>query len=375
VLLQDGGVVEGSIAREGEWYTIARGTGQMQVAATRVLFVGRSLHEAYEYRLAHATQPTGDSHLNLAEWCLRYNLADEADLELDNAHQLGASAAKISLLDRRLEATRYRLAQKPTPQSYPVVQASAEQTAPADHSHELPNGALEMFTRKVQPVLVNSCTLAKCHEPGGAQSFQLNRAILRGESNRRTTMQNLNAALTLIDREHPEASALLTIPRQTHGGMAGPVFGARQEQAFKHLADWVALIAPPRTSPAEGEGLPEEAPGISHKIPGTAESPNNAASTNVIQAVHTEDAFSPANEAAGRVANGNQADSSVEAPKSLRAPHRLRYGGATNKAWQPRDLFDPEIFNRGQSAQMATQSTSGDTSSQPSAPQNAAKNH
>ena len=31
-----------------------------------------------------------------------------------------------------------------------------------------------MFTRKVQPVLVNNCTVSKCHEPGGAQSFQLN---------------------------------------------------------------------------------------------------------------------------------------------------------------------------------------------------------
>ena len=114
---------------------------------------------------------------------------------------------------------------------------------------------LELFTRKVQPVLVNNCTASKCHQPGGRQSFQLDRALLRGEANRRTTMQNLSATLALVDRAHPEVSPLLTVPRQTHGGMTGPVFGPRQEQAFKHLADWVALVAPPRTAePAVNDG-------------------------------------------------------------------------------------------------------------------------
>jgi hypothetical protein len=36
-------------------------------------------------------------------------------------------------------------------------------------------------------------------------------------------------------------------------------------------------------------------------------------------------------------------------PLTLKQPHRLQVG-AQLKTWQPRDAFDPEIFNRGQRA-------------------------
>ena len=62
-------------------------------------------------------------------------------------------------------------------------------------------------------------------------------------------MHNLEAALALVDRAHPDQSPLLTVPRKTHGGTAGPIFGPRQEQAFKHLVDWVALVVPPAETP------------------------------------------------------------------------------------------------------------------------------
>jgi hypothetical protein len=249
ILLQDGGVLEGQITRAADWYVVGRGGSQMQIAASRVLCVGRSLHDAYEYRRQHVTLSTADSHLALAEWCLRYNLVNEAADELENARKLDPRHARLALLERRLTATKDRLVHQPTANNAERPQASAgEQSASLSTSRDLPDGVLEMFTRKVQPVLVNNCTASKCHQPGGQQSFQLNRALLRGEANRRTTMQNLSATLALVNRDHPELSELLTVPRRTHGGMNGPVFGARQEQAFKHLADWVALVVPQKPS-------------------------------------------------------------------------------------------------------------------------------
>jgi hypothetical protein len=38
-----------------------------------------------------------------------------------------------------------------------------------------------------------------------------------------------------------------------------------------------------------------------------------------------------------------------DAAMTLRTPHRLQVG-VQLKSWQPRDEFDPEIFNRGQRA-------------------------
>jgi hypothetical protein len=351
VLLQDGGLLEGTVTKTVDWYVVARANSQLQIAASRMLFIGRTPHEAYEFRVKSTTQPTGDAHLALTEWCLRYNLAEEAGQEIATARRLGANEIRIGLLERRLAATKFRLAQKSDAPASAVIPASAEQEVPATISRDLPPGALEMFTRKVQPVLVNNCTLSKCHEPGGSQAFQLNRAILRGESNRRTTMQNLAAALTLIDREHPEASKLLIVPRQTHGGMNGPVIGVRQDQAFKHLADWVALLAPSKTTaPSDVEDAKPADTMVAESSNPSPRRHGRPAASAVVQAIARD---GPAD--AGQVAGGSvsavrsAAAAEPSMPPTLRQPHQLRVG-ATAQQWQPRDPFDPEIFNRMQKA-------------------------
>ena len=326
LLLQDGGVLTGQITRAADWYIVGRAGGQMQIAAARVLFVGSSLHEAYDYRRQHLSRDSAGSHLALAEWCLRYNLVDEAGTELVAARNSEPDNPKLALLNRRLTAAKERPNPAPSPAS-PTNSppAAAGQSDPPRVTPDLPSGVVELFTRKVQPVLVNNCTASKCHQPGGSQAFQLNRGWLRGEANRRNTMQNLSATLALVDREHPETSPLLTVPRQTHGGMNGPVFGARQEQAFKHLADWVALVAPakPAAEPAPNAAEQPPAPALSQ----------------------------PTAEAAPIVDSAVQPAAAIEEPpmESLRPPHRLKYGVAGQK-WQPRDAFDPEIFNRRQRA-------------------------
>jgi hypothetical protein len=208
---------------------------------------------------------------------------------------------------------------------------------------ELPSGVVELFTRKVQPVLVNNCTSSGCHQLGGKQSFQLDRALLRGEANRRSTMHNLEAALALVDHAHPDQSPLLTVPRKTHGGTVGPIFGPRQEQAFKHLVDWVALVVPPAEAPASGANavaIPVDAnvaTGKASALPPDADS----AGTPTQDTAHLPSRRNPAVRAASTT--------DEEVPMTLRTPHRLQYG-AQPKSWQPRDAFDPEIFNRGQRA-------------------------
>src|SRR3954453_12233613 len=90
LLLNDGGALEGQLTRDGDWYIVARAGSQIQVALNRVQFVGRSLHDAYVNRRDHLTQNTAELHLALAEWCLRYNLTQEARTELDVARSLDA---------------------------------------------------------------------------------------------------------------------------------------------------------------------------------------------------------------------------------------------------------------------------------------------
>jgi hypothetical protein len=332
LLLQDGGVLTGNITRAADWYTVTRGGGQMQIAETRVMLVCRTLAEAYEFRRQQIGGEKVADHLRLAEWCIRYDLRAEAGRELAAARRLDPDQPRLAVLERRLEKGGGRPVAKESVYLAGVASRAKPQAAegapkavvPAS-AGDLPSGALELFTRRVQPVLVNNCSTIGCHQVGGKQSFQIDRALLRGEANRRTTMHNLEAALALVDRVHPDQSRLLTVPRKSHGGTAGPIFGPRQEQAFKHLVDWVAIIVPPP------EPAAPDADGASNPV-------------NVPVAKSVEDATLPSRRhSAVRAASSTDDDTLM----TLRTPHRLQVG-AQLKSWQPRDEFDPEIFNRGQ---------------------------
>lgn len=348
LVLKDGGVLAGKITHAADWYVVTRGNGEMQIAASRVMLVCRTMEEAYEFRRQQITGTKVEPHLSLADWCMRYSLLDEAARELADSRQLDPDHPRVALLERRLEKARAQpVAKSIVPPATKVMSANATPTEPATtttvSTTDLPASVVERFTRKVQPILVNNCTMSGCHQQGGAQAFRLDRALLRGEANRRSTMHNLEAALTLVNRDEPNESPLLTIPRKTHGGMAGPIFGPRHEQAFKHLADWVELIAPPI--------LPDEKANVDGRLNAAAQSggrstaqPQSAIrAVNQLEGIPTLETQSTPEDADAGVANN-------VSPPTLRSPHRLQYG-ARLQTWQPRDPFDPEIFNRSMRTQ------------------------
>jgi hypothetical protein len=167
---------------------------------------------------------------------------------------------------------------------------------------------VERFTRRIQPILVNNCTTAGCHQPRGAQTLQLDRALLHGLSNRRTTMANLQAAFAQIDRAEPLNSPLLTVPRAAHGGLAQPVFGPSHTKLVEQLIEWVTLVSERQTDvPASDVSNPSTA-----KPEETPSLPTEAKNIDM--------SLAPA-----------------------RRPPRY---GANMQAWQPKDAFDPQIFNR-----------------------------
>ncbi|MEX2310060.1 MAG: hypothetical protein WD738_20985 [Pirellulales bacterium] len=328
VVLQDGGVLAGRISQEGESYVVTRGGGQFRIAAAKVMLVCDTLEEAYNHRRQHLTHPTAEAHLAVAEWCLRYGLVAQAGRELTDARALDARHARLALLERRLALA----SQEPRKAAAAEVSAKAS-VSPIDTSQQnrpavidVPTNVVERFTRRVQPILVNNCTAAGCHQQGGAQPFQLDRALLHGLANRRSTTANLSATLALVDRARPQLSPLLTVPRQPHGGMESPVFGPRQEQAFEHLVDWVSLVTQSDSSkPADATSSDGD------QVDETADS--SKAERNMDQALDPK--------------MDGVIKTSYEQPVSAYEPTapRLRFGAQLEK-WQPRDEFDAEIFNR-----------------------------
>jgi hypothetical protein len=326
LVLQDGGVLTGRIARDGDMYVVSRSGGELRIGAGKVLLECGSLEEAYARRRAEL-RPTAAAHLALAEWCLRYDLVEQAHREFNEAQALDAEHPRLPLVARRLEHARQAPLQPPAAETAIPANATdgAAAEVPPSTLGEVPAGVLERFTRKVQPVLVNNCTAAGCHQPGGAQQFQLDRSLLHGMANRRTTMRNLAATLELVDRERPQLSALLTVPRQAHGGMEEPIFGPRQGPAFEHLVAWVAIVT--KAKPAEAA------------TPATADEPVGADQRDIVGQ------FARGPIASGTGIAGMAPSEQPNEELTTPATPRLRFGAPLEK-WHPRDEFDPEIFNR-----------------------------
>jgi hypothetical protein len=337
VVLRDGGVLSGQIARDGERYVVTRAGSELRIPAAEVVLVCASLDEAYNQRRRQMSRPSADGHLTLAEWCLRHNLIEAARRELADARALDARHPRLALLERRL----VQAGKAPGDPAAASGAGVSRRDEPAGsriftpNAVDVPTGVVERFTRKVQPVLVNNCTASRCHQPGGKQAFQLDRALLHGMANRRSTMSNLAAALALVDRERPQLSPLLTVPRRAHGGMDDPVFGPRQEQAFRHVVEWVALVTQADSAPPDvTTGADAEADlQASNEL---ADAGATAQAMDVEPLAETASGAAPVDFDAG--------EALVAGPSP---PLRI---GAQVRKWEPRDPFDPEIFNRAQRA-------------------------
>jgi hypothetical protein len=337
LVLRDGGVLTGRVSPTENGYLIHRGGTEIQVPAAKVLIACRTLADGYEARRAEINAPSAEAHLTLATWCLSYGLKSQAARELADVRALDSSHPRLALLERRLAAIS---AQPPTGPLRKTPAASAPATVsectptPHDILPETVTGpVVERFTRKVQPILVNNCTTSGCHQRGGSQKFQLDRALLHGLANRRSTTHNLSATLRLIDRNQPQLSQLLVVPRQTHGGMNAPIFGPRHATVFSHLVEWVALVT--RPEPSEPTPLPT-------------------------QDTNAETALANNSEGMPILQNKTQADATTSIAKLTKGdvplPEKpvVRYG-VQLQPWRPKDDFDPEIFNRLPGAPMPVQ--------------------
>jgi len=276
------------------------------VRPDEVATVARSIEEVYAWRRTQLTAPTVDDHLQLAAWCLDQKLWRHASRELLDARALAPRDARLATLQRRL--LHAALAPPPAAPAAPeaVTQEVPTQEVDPELLGPLPDGALEQFTRQIQPMLVNNCTHGGCHRPGGERSFQLNRDLLHGVADHRSTHANLAAVLAAIKQGDLEESPLVTATRAPHAGRSTPAFTGRHHDLQRRLEQWVRLVA---TGPA-----PEAAP-----------SPKTASrDRGVVQASHFD-----------LIREQMEVDQLLQgSPERASATQGMR------------DEFDPAIFNR-----------------------------
>lgn len=343
VVLRNGSVVEGEVVSLGDYYRVTTAATEMRLASRDVERLTSTLIEAYDAKRADIRQPQADDHLRLAAWCIRQELWPQAAREINDARVLEPDHRALTTFEQRL-ATAARAAERRALPNDPQAAAETSDAEVASMNElanlgavasSLPAGSLEDFTRHIQPLLVNNCTLAGCHGPTDQRSFKLNRDMLHGIGNRRSTLRNLEATLRAIDPNQVDQSPLLLKAAMAHGTMDVPAFGVHHAKLHARLVEWTYKVT--------GTEVPQPEPAAGAASGGTAEDPllDLPSEEGGEVAPQSPASAPPATTPAGRPYFW-EVDESGEAIEG-----ELQRGAALQK-FTPRDEFDPEIFNRQQ---------------------------
>ncbi len=242
LLLRNGEVLTGDIVRDGDHYIVSSHNGEIRIRATDVEATCRDLDEAYQRKLEGVRTGVVDEHLALAEWCLRHDLCGYAAEQVREALSADPEHPRIPLIERRLKLASVRPAAR--------ITARREASGPSNGDLDrlvrgLPPGTMEVFTRSIQPLLLNNCSASGCHGPNSHSALVLQRTPLSRHAGRRITQRNLYAVWQFVDTETPYESPLLTLPMQRHGTAKAPIFSDRKAEQYRQLAGWVRGIAQP----------------------------------------------------------------------------------------------------------------------------------
>ena len=311
VLLRNGQTLKGDITRTGDYYLVTRGvTSEVRLPAASVELVCADLEALYQYKVLQLERGSRAGHLALARWCLQHALAARAADQTLMAFALDPDAAGIDIIERQL------LAMERPADSATAVTPKAR-AAPTLHEVEQTIDALspsmvQQFVTSVQPLLMNRCATNGCHGSRSKSEFRLLRPTTRQSLSRRMTQRYLVATLGYVDRGNPRQSKLVTMARTQHGGREA-VFSETETHQVQMLARWIADLAsqPIANLPASIAGPPAFL--LQTRAEAVAESKN---------AFSTDDT-SPA-----------------------ATPSKTSRGANLTEEYQPRDPFDPEIFNR-----------------------------
>ncbi|WP_425614507.1 hypothetical protein NA78x_004376 [Anatilimnocola sp. NA78] len=327
LMLRNGQLLSGDITRAGDHFIVTIGSGvEVKIAVTEVETECANLDAAYDWKLRRLSGDGAGPHLDLADWCLRNHLHRRCAEQLQLALATDPENKRIDQIDQRLQ-----LAMK-SPEPAKKSATSAAMVGPEQLDsmmRDLPRGTLERFTTIVQPMLNNRCATNQCHGGSSTNELRLLRPPTGIGSPQRFTQRNLYAVLQFVNRDDPASSLLLTKPQEPHGGANTPVFDLRGKSQLYELQVWVEQLAHRKeVPPPQPTTIDARTAQLSTPLRATPGSENAGASGTT----PTQSAAAP----------GTPNETTVKKPTDPAHPGKP----ANQGPWQPRDPFDPEIFNR-----------------------------
>ena len=331
LVLVSGNVLRGDILRVGDRYIVTLGVrDEVTVGVSQVEMHCASLEEAYQRKRGFlpANAQVHD-HLELADWCLRYDLLAAAAEQLMAAQSQAPLDPANERFEKRLRLAAQRCAATPdrggdaAPIVSPDPPAEQEQL-----TRNLPPGTVAQFTNTIQPLLINRCGASACHGPNSNSAFRLVFPHASRALPRRFTQRNLQAALNFLDSDRPEHSPLLQMATTAHGGTAGASLAPQDSVPRRHLAGWVRRAARGNSADSSTQGMAADESDVAPPEPANP----------IRNGLNASDGD-------GRVASHDAAPMRLFDPAVRPANHTEAVPNASDPR-PSKDPFDPETFNR-----------------------------
>lgn len=341
LLLRNGEVFAGQISMVDGEFRVVLAHGELRFRSGDVEFAAATVREIYARKQSAVAPGDPQERLRLAQWCIRQGLLEEAAGEIGVARGLDPNNPGIELMARRLELARQPPAAAKAPVAVPHAMPGGASLADLDRLvRGLPDGTIEAFTERVQPVMMNNCASVACHGPQSASKLQILRVTGGRPVSRRLTQRNLQNVLPWINREQPSGSDLLKYASTAHAsGKAAPL--ATESVQYRRLMEWVYQVAhaedklPSKHPEPRQVTRPTKSSARGHEVvPASAKMPAGTGKVHR-DAVHA--AWPPAEASAPAAQVVPAVGASPTQPAAPAA--QAQPGGGS-------DPFDPEIFNR-----------------------------
>ena len=320
LLLRNGEVLCGAIAKVGDRYVVTLGNGsELRIAVREVEMHCLDLDEVYLRKRASLTADSIAEHLSLADWCLCNSLHHHAADELLKAITIDPCHPRIAWFERRLQSaiTQPSSSLRSTGCG---ISCSESRRAGANHAgpargcgrdFRVPRSAaaIEPLWREHVPRRTGRVRIPTCPSRLGKDRHS---TIHTAQSARGTASGKLSIA--------PHESPLLLAPSAPHGNVAGAIFSERDQPQLRVLVDWVSRVTRDRRTKPVASTLAEPS---GQFMQASYEEPMHLPQAGIDEAVPTHPSFC-----------GPSLATTRGLPDSSLAPRA------------PRDPFDPEVFNR-----------------------------
>lgn len=301
LLIENNRIVQGRITPQGQTYSVQQPAGTLIVSKEQVRFVGVDLQSVYVHLQDKLPKPaSADDHVELARWCVGYRLLSEARFEFESALEIDPSRDDIRRNLTKLDSYLKRpvsTESKPVKSLTPAerIAKSALGGLDAESLGGLPREAGQVFTRRVQPIIMRNCTASACHGPKSDQTFKLSLVYPTGNQQQATTSKNLLALMPYIDRESPKSSPLWKLLKTNHGAIGNSIFvGQKGKEQLETFRNWLLSLEEesdedPRTAKKHSPAKIQQAAHTAESKPRYQKGVRPPASSAVVQAQAEEE--------------------------------------------------------------------------------------